>query len=52
MSDSDYKKVKEYVQSEEKVNEFFKNKDSFFKRNHSWVIPEGYEWDNWELKKK
>jgi hypothetical protein len=47
----DYKKVKNHIHSEEKVNEFFKGKDSFYKKNYSWVKPEGYVWDNWELKK-
>jgi len=46
-----YKKVKEVVHSEEKVTEFFKDKDSFYKKDYFWVKPEGYEWDNWQLKK-
>ena len=49
---ANYKKVKETIQSEEKVNEFFKGKDSFYKKDFFWVTPDGYEWDNWELKKK
>lgn len=49
---TEYKKVKEYLHSKEKIDEFFKNKDSFYKRNYSWVKPDGYEWDNWELVKK
>lgn len=48
---ANYNKVKEAVHSEEKVTEFFKDKDSFYKKDYSWVIPDGYTWDNWQLKK-
>jgi len=43
------KYLKDIVHSKEKVDEFFKNKDSFYKKSYSWVMPEGYKWDNWQI---
>lgn len=51
-SNENYKKVKGFLHSKEKVDEFFQGKDSFYKKDYAWVKPDGYEWDNWELKKK
>jgi len=47
-----YDKVENTIHSEERVTEFFKGKDSFYKKDFFWVKPQGYEWDNWQLVKK
>lgn len=43
--------VKNIVHSKEKVDDFFKGKDSFYRGRFAWVIPFGYEWENWEMVK-
>lgn len=45
-------KAKDIIHSKEKVDKFFENKDSFYKKNFAWVKPTGYTWDNWQLVKK
>ena len=49
--EKNYDKVKDYLHSYDKVEKFFEGKDSFYKKDHAWVKPKGYDWDNWQLKK-
>lgn len=44
-------KVNAIVHSEDKVNEYFKGSDSFYRLKWSWVLPNGYKWDNYEMVK-
>jgi hypothetical protein len=49
--EKNYDKVKDFLHSYDKVEKFFEGKDSFYKKDHAWVKPKGYDWDNWQLKK-